>query len=289
MKTDRQYCTNLEEQLRAQTKQIVKIWGNYKDAKIQYWKSHLAYIELSGDAQIQVNIFYVVALLIFVYFIDFIFSYQVVQFFATSQLHNWWLIHAALILFPLGWIVVEMTVNHFTHCIKEELDNYPRDRSRKRAWIFWVIFSVCLAFIMPSAYVATALPTMTDLVFQVLAIVVAMMVASVHIIIIFAGSQMASAKKELISWWQNRRKFRGWNKFYRQIVNVKTDLEGLYADYLRKIEEICNQGDFYAPIPLPPLVRYIFRYVDQDYHHLPPGNEPQSGDDGIPLRLGSDR
>jgi hypothetical protein len=277
------YLRKLEGELRKLIKATHQIWNTYKDAKHGYFQYQAIYLEHRGTIEARTQVVFLILLLIVVYLFDLLFSWQVIEYIAKQQLQNWWAIHLATLVFPLGWVIIEAVVNHFTHTAKQDSELYPRDRSRKRNWIFWLVMSVCLSMVMPLLYLATAFNTMTNTVFTILAIGITLMAAIVHIIVIFSGSNMAIAKTDLIAWWQNRRKFRYFQQQYRQLTSVKTEIEGLYTDYLRYALD-----HNYPPMPLPALVQYIITYVDRDYHHLTPEEVPPFDRNYSP-RLGDDR
>lgn len=281
-RTNANYLHELESQLRHYFKAAQNSWSTYKDAKNRYFQSQVHYLEHIGTIEDRTQVVFLLLLLIVVYLFDLLFSWQVVEYIAKQQLQNEVAIHLAILIFPLGWVIIEAVVNHFTHTAKQESEQLRRARSRKLSWIFWLVLSIFLSMVMPLLYLATAFNTMTNMVFTILAVGITLMAAIVHIIVIFSGSRMAIAKTQLIAGWQYRQISRYYQQQHRQLISVKTEIEGIYLDYVRFA--LANN---HQPIPLPAIVLYIITYVDRDYHHSTPEDEPPVDRYNSP-RLGND-
>jgi hypothetical protein len=278
--SDRHYLKQLEAGIRAGSVKLIDQWNKYRAAKgdlHNWYRTHYDYIHPSADGYSDYTL--LIIWIIAVYFLDLIFSWNVVEYIAKGAFHgNTFLVYAAMLAFPLGYIVLEIVANYFTHTARLELEKYHRSKSKFWVWIFWLVFSIVMALIIPLLYIATGLAGVArtgNPIFVTLLIGFTVMAAVMHITLIFSGTKMVAAKHRLVSLWGYKHRKKVNRLEYHKVMKMAANLEGLNDDYQRLVVEK-NQGVeyLYIAIELTRFVLYIMYYVANNYHQIPFGEEP---------------
>lgn len=214
-------------------------------------------------------------------------SWNVAEFVAKQAFHGvLWAMYAAVLIFPLAYVVIEMIVNHQTHIAKVNADYCDRDRGKRLTWLAWLTLSLLLAMVMPIAYIATGLAGMasnSNSVFIWLLGGLTLLAFLVHVMLIFSGDNMLAAKQRFFIMIGYNWRHRKMQKSYHGLMRSLGSLQSLEQDYQSISADI---GRALPPETPAPLVNYVLIYITQDYHHLPFGEEPPlTAIGGSPARL----
>lgn len=271
-----------EDKLKSLKGDIKRVWIKYRYWKEAYYKHYvLNYIYLHPDIGEQLGLPLLIVFMLAVYFIDLVFAYNISEYQAQQAFHNnSYAIAFAIFALPLAFVTIEIFVNYLTYEAKLEAENNRNKAGKVWAYRAWLLVSIMLAMTIPFLFLATGFKGQAKAgnpVFLGLLLGLALMVGIIHIVTIFAGGRIAFAKKRLVSIWQHKSLKGKMDASFDCLSEMVDDAESLHIDYLRDVKDY-NRGrtleDRYPPFPLSELIGYLIRYIEKDYHLMPPGAEP---------------
>ena len=261
-----------EGQVIQQDSRLVGNWQEYKDRKrkcLDFSDDNQWYLQ-EGIQQHTAHLFLLLPLLA-IFGFDIVFSRSVGEFFAEQLFPPGSIaITITAILLPVMYVLVEIGVNLQANASNDEVVLHPFDPGKRLRRNFWLVVSILMAMVMPLLFVATFMAGHEGENLwgfkAILLVGMTILVAILHLAVLFAGKPVIKAKESLVAGFRYRSLRRRWVAARRSLIKSNALLDRMYLDYLRRVQEFNRTfgQDAWQVMPPSATAQKVRNYLNGD-------------------------